>query len=373
MPTATPDLATKLDDILSELSTVLAAFFVQPDALTLLSEAFNSQIDASAMSQIVEGLDVAGLDSLISLELVSKDVLGGTAAYIATTNTVYLAEEFLATALPDELIATLLQQVGYVVDDLANDGNTAGNEGAIFEALVTGQALSPEALATLQAETKHVQQLAIEDAVVTAEFSVIPAHMTTSADLTPMQGGQGRDRLQGNGDADDMFGGQGRDRLRGEGGDDQMDGGAGRDRMHGGEGADVMTGGGGRDVMKGGLGDDLLNGGAGRDRLQGGEGTDTFVYESMKDGGDLIRDFEVTMDVMDVSTLLSELGYGNSTFDSLINDVIVLGQAKRGARVGIDPDGLAGEARPRTLAGLKGIETDELTGSNFIVAQAPTD
>ncbi|NEP55157.1 MAG: calcium-binding protein [Moorea sp. SIO3C2] len=155
----------------------------------------------------------------------------------------------------------------------------------------------------------------------------------------PMKGGKGRDRFRGDDAADDMSGGRGRDRLRGEGGDDKMDGGAGRDRMHGGEGADEMLGGGGRDVMKGGAGDDLLCGGAGRDRMKGGEGADTFAYKEMRDKGDLIVDFDVAADVLDLSSVLAELGYGNATFNELLDDVIVLGQSKRGTRVGIDEDG----------------------------------
>ena len=378
MPTATPDLSTKLNDSLAQIETILSAFFTQADAMTLLMDAFGDQVNLPDVQHIADILESGNLASFISLEVIPGGVLdGGTAAYVAESNTVYLAEEFLANALPDELVATLLQQVGYVIDDVANSTDAAGSEGAIFEAIVTGHELSPEQLADLQADTKSVQELTIENAVVSAEVSIMPpqtmdedAMDRDKAGRQPMRGGKGRDRFRGDDEADEMFGGRGRDRLRGEGGDDKMDGGAGRDRMHGGEGADELTGGGGRDIMKGGLGDDLLNGGAGRDRLQGGEGTDIFVYDSMKDRGDLIIDFETAVDLLDLSGVLSEIGYSNSTFDELLGDVIVLGQSKRGTKVGIDADGLAGEARPRTLAALKGVNADELTSSNFIVQEA---
>ena len=395
MLTVTPELSTKLDDSVTQIEAILSAFFAQTDAMTLLIDAFGDQIDPNAVQQIADLLDSGSLSSVVPLEVVPGEILGGgTAAYVADANTVYLAEEFLANALPDELVATLLQQVGYMIDDFVNESDAAGSEGAIFEAIVTGRALSPEQLAELKADTKSVQELTIEDAVVSAEMSLISPHLMHEGDMngsegmkggdgmagsegtdgdapgrSPMQGGKGRDRFRGDAEADDMSGGGGRDRLRGEGGDDKIDGGGGRDRLDGGEGADELTGGGGRDVIKGGLGDDLINGGGGRDRLKGGEGMDTFDYDGMKDKGDLILDFDATADVLDLSGVLSELGYENSTFDQLINDVIVLGQSKRGTRVAIDADGLTGEARPKAFAALKGVNADDLSASNFILQE----
>ncbi|MEM9214953.1 MAG: hypothetical protein AAGD25_11475 [Cyanobacteria bacterium P01_F01_bin.150] len=138
MPTATPDLATKLDNALVQAATILSTFFSQTDATVLLADVFGDQLNLETVQKIISTLGLEGLTALIPLELVAAEVLdGGTAVYVAEANTVYLAEEFLADALPDQLVAALLQQVGYVLDDFANLTDTAGSEGAIFEALVT--------------------------------------------------------------------------------------------------------------------------------------------------------------------------------------------------------------------------------------------
>lgn len=100
-------------------------------------------------------------------------------------------------------------------------------------------------------------------------------------------GGDGNDRLVGNGAANHLRGGRGADTLLGGGGNDTLEGGEGRDGLDAGEGDDTLLGGGGVDVMRGrggadtlegGDGDDWLEGGAGADILRGGGGTDTASY-----------------------------------------------------------------------------------------------
>lgn len=74
-----------------------------------------------------------------------------------------------------------------------------------------------------------------------------------------------------------LNGGNGKDTLNGTAGNDRIDGGNGDDTLFGGAGNDFLFGGNGDDVLRGGLGNDILNGGNGRDRfvLTAGEGTDT--------------------------------------------------------------------------------------------------
>ncbi len=88
-------------------------------------------------------------------------------------------------------------------------------------------------------------------------------------------GGDGHDRLTGNGAANHLRGGRGNDVLLGLGGDDTLEGGVGRDSLDGGAGRDVLRGGAGIDVLRGRGGDDTLEGGAGDDWLEGGAGADT--------------------------------------------------------------------------------------------------
>lgn len=95
---------------------------------------------------------------------------------------------------------------------------------------------------------------------------------TPEADV--IDGGDGNDRICGEGGDDELLGGRGRDRLSGGSGDDQLVGGGGRDILLGGSGMDELHGGGSRDRLSGGTGADVLFGGRARDVLRGGNGAD---------------------------------------------------------------------------------------------------
>ncbi len=55
-------------------------------------------------------------------------------------------------------------------------------------------------------------------------------------------------------------------------------------------------------------GNDVLLGGTGNDSLFGGAGNDTFVFDSINDGDDMILDFVLTEDTVDMDALLDVLG-----------------------------------------------------------------
>ncbi|WP_051312658.1 tandem-95 repeat protein [Pseudodonghicola xiamenensis] len=125
-------------------------------------------------------------------------------------------------------------------------------------------------------------------------------HLVADAGDDVLSGRAGNDLLEGLG-GDDM--------LRGAGGDDVLLGGNGKDVLIGGRGADLLKGGKGADILFGGKGDDLLTGGAGRDTLIGGRGddiltggggADVFVFAG-KSGHDMITDFEIGVDTLELS------------------------------------------------------------------------
>jgi Ca2+-binding RTX toxin-like protein len=63
---------------------------------------------------------------------------------------------------------------------------------------------------------------------------------------------------------------------------------------------DKLWGLGGNDTLKGLGGNDILEGGKGNDKLIGGEGKDTFVF-GKNDGKDVITDFDVNKDVIEIA------------------------------------------------------------------------
>ncbi|TYR39114.1 calcium-binding protein [Phyllobacterium endophyticum] len=79
--------------------------------------------------------------------------------------------------------------------------------------------------------------------------------------------------------------------LVGDALDNTISGGKGDDLIIGGGGNDVLTGGSDNDTIYGGMGNDMLNGGTGNDLLSGGYGRDTFIFDRVDWGRDIIEDF----------------------------------------------------------------------------------
>lgn len=118
-----------------------------------------------------------------------------------------------------------------------------------------------------------------------------------------VNGGSGNDTLSGQNGADLLSGGSGDDLLYGGDGEDLLTGGAGNDILYGQAGQDNLRGSDGNDVLVGGLGDDLL---------YGGQGSDTFTYTQVNEFGDVIYDFEIIRDRIDLSALFN----GNASLGS---------------------------------------------------------
>ncbi|MEH1899950.1 MAG: calcium-binding protein [Nostoc sp.] len=116
-------------------------------------------------------------------------------------------------------------------------------------------------------------------------------------------GGSGDDTLKGWSGNDYLFGDTGNDYLYGETGDDTLDGWSGNDTVYGGDGKDLLYGydgndylygDAGNDTIYGEAGNDYIKGGSGQDVLYGGAGADQFVFDSVYDGVDIIKDFQWT-------------------------------------------------------------------------------
>lgn len=146
--------------------------------------------------------------------------------------------------------------------------------------------------------------------------------------------GDGNDFINSGDGADDVFAGNGNDIVRGRGG------------------SDCLIGGGGKDTLKGGKGKDKIKGGAGKDRIFGEDGADTLTGGSKKDifffdaddGLDRIRDWEIGLDMIDLSAT-------GLTFAD-----INIGSYSGGARID------AGATRIR----LEGIDRADIEESDFI-------
>lgn len=206
-----------------------------------------------------------------------------------------------------------------------------------------------------------------------------------------LTGGDGNDFLDGLGDDDTMAGGPGDDRYfvdtpgdivtetPGEGydrimtsidltladnveagnllgtGDTNLSGNDLDNWLNGNSGNNTLIGGVGNDRLDGNAGNDTLIGNTGNDVLEGGTGADVFVF-APGDGIDLILDFEVGVDLIDITAT-------GRTF----TDLVVTGDAAETVIVYDSVD--ASEAFSLTL---EGVDFSTLSAASFIEPAVPT-
>ncbi|MBC6981706.1 hypothetical protein [Caulobacter sp. 17J80-11] len=226
--------------------------------------------------------------------------------------------------------------------------------------------------------------------------------------------GDGNDVVRAGAGAQELFGGAGDDLLAGGAGDDLLDGGAGFDiadytaadgnltislaiesqdvgadlgtdrlvgieGLFGGRGADRLTGSGGADLLAGGLGDDVLTGGAGADR---------FMFK-LDGGNDVVTDFQVGVDVIDLSGQYGFLRYvelrqvGADTLVVLSNSQSVLLKNVTASSLTnasfrfvseTDPRDITGTAAADVLTGASGDDTlTGLEGDDVLYGRAGRD
>ena len=140
-----------------------------------------------------------------------------------------------------------------------------------------------------------------------------------------LDGGRDTDTLDGGAGDDLIFGGHGYDFVSGGAGNDTIQGGDHRDTIEGGDGDDIIDGGtwndqlfgdGGNDQLFGGDGHDQLFGGVGDDLLQGGGGADRFFFIDNANGigNDVITDFDLARDVIDLTSVAAVRRFSDLDF-----------------------------------------------------------
>lgn len=169
-----------------------------------------------------------------------------------------------------------------------------------------------------------------------------------------LHGGDGNDVLSGGAGNNDLYGDNGNDILFSGPGNDVMDGGAGNNTASyalaesgvtvssallgpqhtGGAGIDTLiniqnltgsnyndhlTGDYEANVINGGLGNDVLIGGLGNDTLTGSAGNDTFKWLAGDTGHDVVTDFSIGADTLDLSKLLQGFSAGADSLDDFLH------------------------------------------------------
>ncbi|WP_348541568.1 Ig-like domain-containing protein [Vibrio fluminensis] len=169
--------------------------------------------------------------------------------------------------------------------------------------------------------------------------------------------------------------GAGNDIVFGQGGADAIFGGSGDDSLFGGEGVDGLRGGTGNDLLDGGAGDDILVGGLGNDILVGGLGADIFKWVDQgsepRNDQDIITDFTIGEDVLDVSELLGSDASMQDLLDNIVieqsgdNDVTVTIDNGADGELNINLQGVASEVSGLENGALSGDSAHDLVNSLF--------
>ncbi len=137
-----------------------------------------------------------------------------------------------------------------------------------------------------------------------------PDMISGGADNDTLDGGFGEDTLLGDAGDDLLLGGTEDDFGRGGTGNDVIYAGTDNDWFYGGFGNDTMYGEEGDDRLYGDRDDDVIDGGLGRDIIHTGQGADVIVFNTLADSAvgaqrDVIEDFTVGIDTIDVSAILA--------------------------------------------------------------------
>lgn len=122
----------------------------------------------------------------------------------------------------------------------------------------------------------------------------------------------------------------------------------------------------GRDVLIGTAGNDVIIGGAGPDQLTGGGGNNVFVYQSLRDLGDVITDFVPGKDRIDLNALLASIGAGGNAYGFGVVKLVASGAD---TLLQIDTDGSAGPIAARTLATLRNVSPASISPSRDLGVQ----
>jgi Ca2+-binding RTX toxin-like protein len=172
--------------------------------------------------------------------------------------------------------------------------------------------------------------------------------------FTSRRGTKENDTLNGDSQSNTLHGLQGNDFLQGFNGND---------RLIGQNDNDFLVGGLGTDVLDGGNGQDILVGGQGADYLKGGQDRDQFVFRTLEDRGDRIKDF-ARQDVIVLAEIFDTGKYGSA---KPIDKYLRIEQMGSNTVIRIDSDGDAGSKPFQVLATLTNTNANVLSNSSFVV------
>jgi hypothetical protein len=132
--------SVSLETLLGDWKKLLSNW-VNSGALTsAASEALQLKAEPGPLKTLVSQWshgDFSGLPPIVLLP--GSSMPGAAGAYAISTGTIYLNQDWLATASPVQAVAVLTEELGHHLDGLLNAVDTPGDEGELFAALLRGE------------------------------------------------------------------------------------------------------------------------------------------------------------------------------------------------------------------------------------------
>ncbi|NTW20226.1 MAG: hypothetical protein HGA42_11740 [Nostocales cyanobacterium W4_Combined_metabat2_030] len=140
--------------------------------------AFGTQYNRSLAEILRLQWEAGDFSQLPQIEILDSSILGSAnGAYASSENRIYLSNTFVASASLAAISGVLLEEIGHFVDAKINQTDSAGDEGAIFAALVQGQNLDVETLRILKAEDDH--------SIITLNGQSTPVEQSVNLSISP--------------------------------------------------------------------------------------------------------------------------------------------------------------------------------------------
>lgn len=175
---------------LADVRQYLTDFAANPEYLSKMRLAFGNSLADDAALNLGEAWQSSDFSIIGSIQFLSSQQLNGAnGAYAAATDTIYLSQEFVVDRKdnPEAIVSLLLEEIGHRIDRSLNE-DSAGDEGAIFSALVRGTILSEIELQQLKSEDDTATIILNGQALQIEQDQTIPADpggndLATAADL----------------------------------------------------------------------------------------------------------------------------------------------------------------------------------------------
>lgn len=140
---------------LAQAAHVLTEFATDEDFTANAAIAFGSSFNTETLENLRQDWLNGNFEALPSIEIRSTGELeGANGAFSRDTNTIYLSQEYIIQNAfnPQAITDVLLEEIGHYIDSRINSSDSAGDEGAIFSALVQDVQLNASELQALKVE-----------------------------------------------------------------------------------------------------------------------------------------------------------------------------------------------------------------------------